>query len=211
MSSRSTFLMLTVGILLFYTSAVSAADRWPCTRVGQGTAEARIFAALEEPTDMDFDESPLADVITFLADFHKIPIILDEKSLTAKNIAVDKPITIHFSKVSLRSALALMLTNIDLDYVVRDEVLMITTPETAAITAPVAMFDVSMLTQNAGDMDELLQVVQSNANRSQMQISVYRRVLLVKGNQRQQDEIGEFLATLYSMQTQGQPQASATK
>jgi hypothetical protein len=210
MSLRSTILVATVAVLFVCSSVVSAAERWPGTRVGQGPAEDRIFAALQEPTDLDFNETQLTDVISYLADFHKIPIIIDERSLSVQNVKVDKPVTIHFSKVSLRSALALLLKSIDLDYVVRDEVLIITTPDVATSSAPVCMFDVSPLSQNAGDMDELLSVIQSNASQYQTQITVYHRVLLVKGNQRQQDEVAEFLATLYQMQTQEQPQAATS-
>jgi hypothetical protein len=97
----------------------------------QGGAEEKIFAALDNPTKLEFIETPLQDVIDFLKDFHGIEIQIDHRALETVGIGSDTPITRALDGITLRSALRLMLKEMDLTYVVRDEVLLITTPEEA--------------------------------------------------------------------------------
>jgi hypothetical protein len=97
----------------------------------RGSAEQRIFEELEKETNMEFIETPLADVIGYLSALHGIEIQLDTRALDGVGIGSDTPITRELKGVSLRSALRLMLKDLDLTYVVKDEVLQITTPEEA--------------------------------------------------------------------------------
>jgi len=90
-------------------------------------AEAKIEAALGETAKLDFADQPLAYVVETLAKQHKIPIQVDNKALTNEGIGTDTPVTAHIEGVSLRSALRLVLDQLDLTYVVRNEVLFITT------------------------------------------------------------------------------------
>ena len=46
-------------------------------------------------------------------------------------VGTDEPVTVNLHNISLRSALRLMLKNLQLTYIIQDEVLMITTPEEA--------------------------------------------------------------------------------
>jgi hypothetical protein len=95
-----------------------------------GEAEAKIEAALNSRTVMDFNEAPLQDVIDYLKEAHKIEIQVDKRVLEDVNVTVETPVTINVRGVSLRSALNLMLRNMqpELTYVIRNEVLLITTP-----------------------------------------------------------------------------------
>ncbi|HUY87660.1 MAG TPA: VWA domain-containing protein, partial [Pirellulales bacterium] len=89
--------------------------------------EAKIMAALEEKTELEFAEQPLNDVIDYLKERHAIEIQLDAKALTDAGLGSDTPVTRNLKGITLRSALRLMLSELDLTYVIRDEVLMITT------------------------------------------------------------------------------------
>ena len=91
-----------------------------------GPSEAKILEALDEPTDMDFTEQPLADVVDYLRQRHGIEIQLDKKALTDAGVGSEVPITRSLKGITLRSALKLVLGEIDLTYVLRNEVLMIT-------------------------------------------------------------------------------------
>ena len=62
---------------------------------------------------------------------HGIEIQIDHRALEDIGIGSDTPITRNLKGITLRSALRLMLKEMDLTYVVRDEVLQITTPEEA--------------------------------------------------------------------------------
>ena len=97
----------------------------------QGSAETKIFAALADDTRLEFIETPLTQVIEFLKDQHDINIEIDTKALDDIGIGSDTPITRNLRGISLRSALRLLLKDLGLTYVVRDEVLLITSPEEA--------------------------------------------------------------------------------
>jgi hypothetical protein len=95
-------------------------------------AHVRIRQALEESTELEFVETALGDAIAFLKDRHGIEIQLDLRALEAAGLASDTPVTANLRGITLRSALRLLLRQLDLTYAVQDEVLLITTPETAA-------------------------------------------------------------------------------
>ena len=96
-----------------------------------GGAEERIFKALQEPTTIEVAEMPLKDVISYLQETHNIPIVLMTKKLEEAGIQPDVPVTKTLRGITLRSALRLILKELELTYIVRDEVLQITTPEDA--------------------------------------------------------------------------------
>ena len=81
----------------------------------KGTAEKKIDDALKSPTQLEFVETPLTDVIDYLKDYHKIEIQLDKKALDDVGIGTDTPVTINLKGISLRSALRLMLQGIEPD------------------------------------------------------------------------------------------------
>jgi hypothetical protein len=94
-------------------------------------AEARILAALDEPTTLEFTETPLQDAIDYLKAKHKIEIQLDSRALEDVGVASDTPVTRHVSNIKLESALRLLLEDMDLAYRIEHEVLLITTQDKA--------------------------------------------------------------------------------
>ena len=99
-----------------------------------GGAEQRINEALTsplKPAGLDFTEEPLENVVNFLQDEYNIPIQLDMPSLEDAALTADEPVTVNLKNITLRSALRLMLKQKQLTYVIRDEVMIITTPEEA--------------------------------------------------------------------------------
>ena len=93
--------------------------------------EARIRKELDAPTEWEFIETPLQDVVDTVRDYHAIPIELDTRALDDVGIPADCPITRRLKGVNLRTALTLMLRDLDLAMVVLDDVLLITTPKEA--------------------------------------------------------------------------------
>ena len=91
-----------------------------------GPSEAQILGALEEKTDLDFAEQPLTDVVDYLKQRHNIEIQLDNKALTDAGVGSNTPVTRSIKGITLRSALKLLLNELDMTYVIRNEVLMIT-------------------------------------------------------------------------------------
>jgi hypothetical protein len=109
------------------------------------SAEQRIEKALDEPTALDFSETPLSDVIQFFKEKHRIEIQLDKKALDDAGVGLDTPMTRSLNGVSFRSALNLMLRDLDLTYTIRDEVLLITTRDAADEILLTKIYDVADL------------------------------------------------------------------
>jgi hypothetical protein len=111
----------------------AARPGWCATPWGEPSeAEKKIEEALGEPVQLEFIECPLEDVVDYLKDMHQIEIQIDTRALQDVGIADDRPITKNLKGIALRSALNLMLRDVDLTYTLTDEVLLITTPEGAA-------------------------------------------------------------------------------
>ena len=59
----------------------------------QKGAAARIRKALDEPTNIEFVDAPLQDVVDYLKDLHNIEIQIDTKALEDASIGPDTPVT----------------------------------------------------------------------------------------------------------------------
>ena len=95
------------------------------------SAESRILQALEKETNFDYLDTPLKEVVDDIAFNNNIPIVLDTKALEELGVDTAQPITRNLKGVTLRSALRLMLNELELTYIIKDEVLQITTPDKA--------------------------------------------------------------------------------
>ncbi len=107
-----------------------------------GPRERAIYEALRERVTIGpFDADPLSLVIEDIQGYRaaqnlpEISIIVDRRAIEDDplGLATDPPITMDqpLTDVTLRSALRLILNEVDLTYMVRDEVLLITTPDVA--------------------------------------------------------------------------------
>ncbi len=110
-----------------------------------GSSEEKIYTALQQTTEFGFDDTPLKDAIEVIKDRHGIEIQFDDKALLDAAVASDTPVTRHVSGISLRSALRLLLRPLQLTYVVRDEVLSITTQADADARLVVKVYPVADL------------------------------------------------------------------
>jgi hypothetical protein len=116
----------------------------------------QIMKVLDEPTEMDFVETPLKDVVQFLSTRHdNIPIQLDMKAITDAGGTADTPITFQMKGISLRSALRLMLHEHELDFAIHNEVLLITSADSPTT---LRQYDVGDLLRGT-TMDSLVQAV----------------------------------------------------
>ena len=72
-----------------------------------------------------------------------MPVQLDFKPLADAGIKADAPVTFASSQVSAKATIALMLRELGLTSVIRDEVLLITTPEEADNLEETRVYEVS--------------------------------------------------------------------
>jgi hypothetical protein len=118
------------GILIVTREKARLYQRWPSGTL-KSANEARIASALDEPTELDFTEQPLSDVIDYLKQKHGIEIQFDRSALTAAGVTGDTPISRTLRDITLESALGLVLGELNLTSIVRDEVLLITSSTAA--------------------------------------------------------------------------------
>ena len=94
--------------------------------------EKEILAELDNPTNIEFDEETLYNIVEYLSETHDIPIVLDVPALDEIGFDVaTNPITKNLTGISLRAALRNILGDLELTYTIKDEVLSITTQEKA--------------------------------------------------------------------------------
>jgi hypothetical protein len=108
---------------------LAAAEPWPAVGAEPSAAEVKIHSALTKEAHFDFIETPLDQAVQFLKEAHQIPIELDKKALDQVGIGTDTPITRALKGIALESALRLLLRDLDLGFVVQDEVLLITSAD----------------------------------------------------------------------------------
>ncbi len=113
-------------------------------RRGLSERELEIERKLKTPVTLDFKNAPLSTVMEYLAKLADVNVHLDPQGLAEEGVTTDTPITISLThEVSLKSALNLILQPLHLSYVIKDEVLKITSEqarsgEVYTVTYPVA-------------------------------------------------------------------------
>ncbi len=166
MSTRHTFAAALVVLAIVATlwpdaiaqdkkPEASEADA-PCTRIPADAdeRERKIYEALSKPTDVDVEEKPLKDIIEKIAQTSGIQIQFDEKALSEAAVATDTPITKRLRGISLRSTLRLLLRPLQLTYVIRNGVLLITTQSEAENQLVIRIYPVrDLLSDEQSDLD----------------------------------------------------------
>jgi hypothetical protein len=105
----------------------------------------KIEAALEQPTEVSFTDNPLEEALNYLEDLHHIEIWLDKQALQNEGVATDQQVTLVMTGTTLKSALAIILEPLALDYIIKNEVLVVTTAAKANEHFETRVYDVSRL------------------------------------------------------------------
>ncbi len=92
--------------------------------------ELDIERKLKTPVSLKFRNRPLSEVIEQLEKLTAVNLHLDPKGLEEEGVSSDMPVTIDLTQdISLKSALNLILEPLHLSYVIKDEVLKITSEQ----------------------------------------------------------------------------------
>jgi hypothetical protein len=116
-----------------------------CVGATASSSTAKIEEALRGPlhsTGLDFVEQPLEEVVALLEDDYGISVELDLMALEEAALGPAEPVSINIHNTSLESALRLMLTQLELTYLIKHEVLLITTLEAANREMNVCVYDI---------------------------------------------------------------------
>jgi general secretion pathway protein D len=99
-------------------------------RPRRSEAEMQIEQKLKTPVSLEFQEASLSEVLTYLAKLCDINIYLDPQGLAAEGVDSSQKVNVELSKaVMLKSALNIILEPLHLSYVIKDEVLKITSEQ----------------------------------------------------------------------------------
>lgn len=114
----------------------------PPTPQPKGEGNKTLADKLQQRLDVEFVETPLKDVIDFLRDTTGIQFVLNQKRMEEAGVNIDAAVTKNFKQIRLSTFLDLMLDELELVYVERDEeLIIITTREDAAATMVVRVYD----------------------------------------------------------------------
>jgi hypothetical protein len=163
--------------------------------------ERRIQAALDDETSHIFVETPLSEALASISELHNIPIVSDRRALEEIGLTPETRVSLSLNNVSLRSFLRLMLRELDLTYLIKDEVLQITTAQAAEQNLILKMY---VLPENlAAKSDSVIKVLTHSVvpdswegiggPSSAMAID---HVLVISTTGDVQDRVKEFLAML---------------
>lgn len=133
-------------------------------------AEQQIYESLSRAVDLRFEETPLQDVADSLSTALGYPVLLDALALEDVGLDPAVPVTIHVRGVSLRAGLRLMLRELEMDWIIQDEALILSTYEVSEGQMRARLYNVSdLVTQPlgseyyspklAGDASELIRVI----------------------------------------------------
>ncbi|MEX0938523.1 MAG: hypothetical protein WDZ59_11740 [Pirellulales bacterium] len=104
---------------------------------------AKVMKALSGPAIADFIESPLVEVLSFLEHQHGVQFYLDIHAVPR-----DAPVTNDLRDVSLETLLDFMLRDLNLTYVVRGGVIVVTSRDEAEEMLEVRVYDVGDIIAN---------------------------------------------------------------
>lgn len=92
--------------------------------------EVEIQQKLKTPVSLQFTNKPLSEVMAELGTLTAINVFLDPQGLSEEGVNTQTPVTINLSQpISMESALNLILQPLNLSYVIKDEVLKVTSKQ----------------------------------------------------------------------------------
>jgi len=118
-----------------------------------------IRKALDAAVSVDFVEAPLADVAEFLKMQTGVAVVLDAKSLTSVGIDPTQPVTAHLKDVALAKVLSIILKDLELEYAVDHDALMVTSSD--SLSASAAVYPVGDLIADGRSAEDLVRLITS--------------------------------------------------
>ncbi len=98
---------------------------------------------MTEKSGCNFADTPLTDVVEYLATRHKITIKLDVKRLAESGVETDSPITLSLSDVTLEETLHLLLQPLSLGWRVDGDIVIVSTIEALLETYSARHYDLT--------------------------------------------------------------------
>jgi hypothetical protein len=158
-------------------------------------------------------------VVTQIQDDYGIPIQLDTNALEEIGISPEEKVSVIIHGVTLRSALRLMLSKMQLTYVTVNDVLMITSPEEAEKDLRICVYDVSSISGSRdAQLDDVISTIVScvatetwakNGGGEAEIRAIKPGLLVISQTAAVHEEIRDLIGTLRIMQREAIPSQSA--
>lgn len=126
---------------------------------------------LQENTSVSFRDTPLATAVEELVETTGVDIRIDVNALRDSRIRTREPVTLNLSERSLETILRVMLSNLQLTWILQDGVLWVTTRERADALRKTAVFDVRDLCRDEKESEALQFAIQTQTASEWMDIS----------------------------------------
>ncbi len=143
--------------------ANSATDPiWLNTTEYENAALARINKALQQPLDIDFNQTPFSDVIDYFRVNIPVPIHIDEQALKDSGIDIHSPQTVQLRGLPAGKCFEHFLKTYKLCFTVVDEVIWITTYDEACKRTTARVYPIGDLLIRASQGDTPSRAVQND-------------------------------------------------
>jgi DNA-binding NarL/FixJ family response regulator len=170
-------------------------------------AEQQILSRLANQTArFDFIEQPLSDVVQIVSEELGGEVWVDKVALEEEGLSTDLLVTFQLAELPLRSALRLMLRDVGLAYVVKDNVLMITTASHASRMLEAHVYKIDAIIKTPVDLEALENAIPEtvrpdswsvNGTGSGTIATFGNSLLLVSQTAEVHEEVDAFLEQLY--------------
>ena len=158
---------------------------------------------LDEEGEFQFNNPPLSSVVTFISDTYGFPVHINARGLEEENVTTDEPITFSTDKGSLRIVLQRILYPLNLDYIVHEDRLEITSRTQADLNGAVLAYNLAHVASNSSEgvnivntIKKMVRPVAWDDQGGGASCQMIGSVLLVKASEGMHEEIERFLAQL---------------
>jgi hypothetical protein len=117
--------------------------------------EKALIKALNTPISVSFRNSRLEDVIEYLKTVLDQPILMDSEAMKEVEASYDTPITLNLKNVSARTILHKILADINMNYVIKDETIHVTSAREARRMMVVRRYYIGDLIGAGGALTQL--------------------------------------------------------
>jgi len=145
--------MFRVAALMIFGSMLASpdparADDSALMEADRPDTEQPFKEALNQRATLDFDEVPLTAFIEYLCEVTKLDIVIDYKALADAGVGTDVPVSIHVNNASYKTALRLVLGQLDLTWAYRGDVVLVTSKVEAEQMLTTKFYDVRDLLED---------------------------------------------------------------
>lgn len=116
---------------------------------------------LGQPVDVRFRQTPLKLALEELSEKSGVDIRLDPIGMSELGVSPRQPVTLELAGQNLRSVLMVMLRDLDMDWMLRDGVLWVTSEDRAESLLKTAVYDVRDLSNDYNEADALTSALSS--------------------------------------------------